>query len=284
MLKNVTIPSSFLLIKKGNLSILLKEEYKELIGEREEEFKKLIHPDRNSISYFEGRMSHPSFSLKNGQRVVIRRYYHGGLLSFFIRDLYIFGSRSFEELILTEEIRLCGIPTIEPIGAIHQTIFPFFYKSFLISLKIPNVCDLKSFLIKIGNKPSYKNLVLKREIIRLVGKLIKKFHDKGFFHRDLQLKNILVAEEGKAFLLDFDRCHKKPLIAPDDRIKNILRLKRSAEKWKRTGLSITRTDQMRFFLSYTDGDITIRNYLKKTIRYYKLFLPFHKLVWFIKRI
>lgn len=276
------IPPSFLLIKKGNLSILLKENYKDLLFISDEKYlKNLILSQQSFAFYFEGRRPYPSILLNNGQRVIIRKYHHGGIFGNFGKDLYLFGSRAFKELILTEEVRACGIPTSEPVCAIHQSIFPFFYKAYLLSLEIPDAHDLKRFLIEIGKELSPQNLIIKRRIIRSIGSLVKKFHDNGFFHRDLQLKNILVSR-GQTFIIDFDRCYRKSQLSLKQKINNILRLKRSVEKWKRTGLPVTRTDQMRFFLSYIEGDLTIRSSIKKALHFYKLLYPIHQLSWFIK--
>ncbi len=283
MQKRINIPASFIFLKKGNLSILLREDYKDLIViNSEEDLKNLIKQKPHSHN-FEGRRSHPSILLNNKQRVVIKKYYHGGLLGGVLRDLYVFGSRSFEELILTEEAQSCGIQTPKPLCAIHQSIFPFFYKAYLISLEVPGAQDLNSLLKEIGSDFSLKNLILKRKIIRSVAELIKKFHDHGFFHSDLQLKNILVSGE-KTFIIDLDRSYRKTELSLNQKIKNILRLKRSIEKSKRVGLPVTRTDQMRFFLFYSEGDITTRDSLKKALRFYRLIYPLHRLGWIIKKL
>lgn len=279
MFKKIHIPSYFLLIKKGNFTILLRENYKNFIDiTNENDLKNLIESKEATKYYYEGRRAYPSILLKNNQRVVVRKYYHGGILGSLLRDVYLLGSRSFEEMILTEESRASGIPTTTPICAIHQSIFFFFYKAYLISLEIPDSQDLKTFLIGIRN-----NFILKRKIIRSVGKLVKKFHDNGFFHRDLQLKNILVSDE-QTFIIDFDRAYRKPILSTNEKIKNLLRLKRSVEKWKRLGLPVTRTDQMRFLLSYTEGDIIIRNSIKKALSFYRFLYPLHRMGWFIKKL
>ena len=55
-------------------------------------------------------------------RMVLRRYSHGGLLRA-SHEISISSDRGlFGELALTEEIRSCGIPTIESIGAIHHRL------------------------------------------------------------------------------------------------------------------------------------------------------------------
>jgi 3-deoxy-D-manno-octulosonic acid kinase len=283
MFKKIPTLASFSKIQRGNLSILIRKDFKEILQHGHEDLEKLIYSKQPNTLYFEGRRSHPSIFLKNGKRIVIKKYYHGGLLGSLWKDLYIFGSRAFEELILTEKIRSCEIPTHQPICAVHKSIFLFFYKAYLISLEIPNAKDLKNFLTKIGKNPSPQDLILKRRVIRSIGNLIKKFHEEGFFHRDLQLKNILVEGE-KVFLIDFDRSYQKHELSQNEKIKNILRLKRSAEKLKLSGVPITKSDQFRFFLAYTEGNKNLQIAIKNSLRIYRFQYLFHKLGWVINEI
>jgi hypothetical protein len=67
-------------------------------------------------------------------------------------------------------------------------------------------------------------------------------------------------------------------------IKNLLRLNRSVEKWKRSGLPITRTDRWRFFLTYAGEDKKIREAMEKTLRTYSLRLLLHRLGWTVEKI
>ena len=118
MFKNFPIPPSFSLIKKGKIFLLIKEEYKDfLLREGIEDLKNFLKKHEQTTRYFGGRTPHPSIPIRDGKRMVVRSYSHGGLLRAFTRNLYLFGSRSFQELALTEEIRSSGISTIEPIAA-----------------------------------------------------------------------------------------------------------------------------------------------------------------------
>ena len=62
-----------------------------------------------------------------------------------------------------------------------------------------------------------------------VGAMIREFHDVGLFHADLQIRNILVADES-VYLIDFDRARLIEELTPRQRWKNLLRLRRSLEK------------------------------------------------------
>jgi tRNA A-37 threonylcarbamoyl transferase component Bud32 len=284
MLKKMIIPPSFSLVKTGKVHLLAEEKYTNLLLRLGiEDVENFIKRYQGTNHYFTGRTPHPSIPLENGNRMVLRQYSHGGLLRSITRNLYLFGSRSFQELSLTEEIRSCGISTIKPIGAIHRSIFPIFYKAYFLSLELPRAIDLTNFLQKIGSHPSYENLILKRKIIRSAGHLLRQFHQAGFFHGDLQLKNFLVAGE-QIFVIDFDRSYRRSVLSIQERMKNLLRLNRSVEKWRRFGLPITRTDRWRFFSAYAEGDVKVQKAMKKALRNYPLRSFFYRLGWTFERV
>jgi 3-deoxy-D-manno-octulosonic acid kinase len=215
--------------------------------------------------------------------MVVRQYSHGGLLRIFTRDLYLFGARSIRELALTEKILSRGIPTIQPIGAIHRSVLLLFYKAYLLSLEISGAKDLIQYFQEIGPHPSRERLLLKRRAIRSAGLLVHQFHEAGFFHGDLQLKNILVSGE-QLFLIDFDRSYQKDALTADEKKKNLLRLNRSVEKWKRLGLPITRTDRFRFFRTYAERDEEMRKTMTKALRTYGLRHLFYRWSWALQRV
>jgi len=279
MFKKIPIPASFTLLKKRNVFLLLREDYRDfLLQEGIDEIETYLAKHRETASYLRGRTIHPSIPLKGGERMVLRHYSHGGLLRFITRDLYLFGSRSFQELALTEEIRSSGIGTVQPVGAMHRCFLTPFYRAYLMSLEIPGAKDMVHYLQDIGPQPAGETLVAKRKIIRSAGFLLRKFHQAGFFHADLQLKNLLVTD-GKVLLIDFDRSYRKPSLSTGERVKNLLRLDRSVDKWKRYGLPVSLRDRWRFFLAYAESDREIRETLRRALRTYSIRSFFHRLRW-----
>lgn len=283
MLEKFQIPTSFSLIEKGRVSLLLKEEYKNLLlTQGIDDLKTFLRRSTQTAHYLKGRTLHPSIPLRDGKRMVLRQYSHGGLLRAITGNLYFFGERSFRELALTEEIRSCGIPTIPTLGAIHHRVFFPLYQAYFLSLEVPRAMDLIQYFHEVRTNPSRESISSKRKTIRSVGHLIRQFHQAGFFHGDLQLKNILVAGE-QLLLIDFDRSYRKSVLSTKERMKNLLRLNRSAEKWRRLGLPITRTDRWRFFLTYAGDDQRIRETMAKTLRRYSLRLLFYRLSWTVEK-
>jgi len=284
MSKSIPIPRSFSLIKKGKVSFLVRKDYKDrLLQQGIEDFEKYLKRGSQSTSYLEGRIFHPSIPIGDGEQMVLRQYIHGGLFQAFTGSLYLFGSRSFQELAFTEEIRSCGIPTIQPVVAVHQAILGPLYRAYLLSLKLPHSMSLIQYLQQIGSHPSCEHLAMKRKTIRSAGLLLQKFHQTGLFHGDLQLKNVLVVGD-EILLIDFDRSYRKKALSLKERMKNLLRLNRSAEKWKRVGLPVTRTDRWRFFLAYAGEDVAIRRAMERAIRTYSLRYLFYRFGWALNRV
>lgn len=284
MFKNISPPPSYSLLKKGKAYLLIHEKYKDfLLQQGIEDVETFLRKPHQDTHYLSGRTPHPSIPIENGKRMVLRQYSHGGLLRAFTRNFYLFGSRSFQELSLTEEIRSCGIPTTQPICAIHKPLLPSLYQAYLLSLEVPHSLNLIQYFQGIGPHPSSEILSRKRKIIRSTGLLFRKFHEAGFFHSDLQLKNILVAGD-ELLLIDFDRSYRKQNLSTRERMKNLLRFNRSAEKWRRPGLPITRMDCWRFFLSYAGDDLKIRGAMKRALKTYSIRHFFYRCGWAFEKI
>jgi 3-deoxy-D-manno-octulosonic acid kinase len=284
MLKKFQISASFSLVEKGRVSLLLREEYRNLLlAQGIDDLSTFLKKSSQTAHYLRGRTLHPSIPLEDGKRMVLRQYSHGGLLRAITGNLYCFGERSFRELALTEEIRSCGIPTIPTLGAIHHRVFFPFYQAYFLSLEVPRAVDLIQYFRETGANPPSEIISSKRKTIRSVGHLIRRFHEAGFFHGDLQLKNILVAGD-QLLLIDFDRSYRKSALSTRERMKNLLRLNRSTEKWRRLGLPVTRTDRWRFFLTYAGDDKKIREAMAKALRSYSLRFLIYRFGWAVEKL
>lgn len=277
------VPFSYAFIHKRKVSLLLKANYQDLLLRMGiEDFGPFLKKHAQPSPHLRGRISHFSVSLEDGRKMVVRQYSHGGLLRFMTRDLYLFGSRSFDELRFTEEIRSAGISTVQPVGAVCVRVLFFFYRAYFLSLEIPDAEDSSRFLLRIGAYPSHEALLKKRNAIRSAGLLLQRFHQSGFFHRDLQLRNILIAGS-QIYLIDFDRSYRKQALSLRKRMNNLLRLNRSVEKWRSAGLLLTQTDRWRFFQAYSARDPQEREGLRKRLQAHSRSLFFHQCFWKLQR-
>ena len=110
-------------------------------------------------------------------------------------------------------------------------------------------------------------------------------HQAGIYHADLHLKNFLVEEKKEiVYLIDFDKSTSSPRLHPSQRMKNLKRLDRSAEKLKRLGLPLTGRDKGVFCRAYASGDREIRPYLHAYLKSYRWYQWLYRGGWWIARV
>jgi tRNA A-37 threonylcarbamoyl transferase component Bud32 len=212
-----------------------------------------------------------------GGAVAIRRYRHGGLLRRLTGDLFFFGNRPFQELVVTEEARSAGVPTLKILAAIRQRDWGGWYRGYLITEYLPATLDLIHYL---DRQPAGTK---RHQVIEQAAEAARKIHQKGIYHADLHLKNFLV-EEGKrikVYLIDFDKSTVCSRLSPSRRMKNLQRLDRSAEKLKRLGLALTENDKRIFCHAYAARDQAIRPYLKRFAERYWWHSLMYRWGWWI---
>ncbi|MBO1223261.1 MAG: hypothetical protein JYX80_02420 [Candidatus Scalindua sediminis] len=225
-------------------------------------------------------------SLEN-EVLVVRDYWHGGFFGKILRDYLWQRLRPFRELSVCEIANERHILTTEIIAIVMKNIVGPLYKCKLVSKEITDTVDLMELLLR-----SDKNSLLarKRQIISEVAKAIKEMHDVGIYHADLHLKNILIQPTGngtfKVYIIDLDKSRQFGEIGLNRRRKNILRLDRSLEKFKRNAsdrkaLPVTNTDKMRFLREYIGTDSESKKTLKSYLKTYQTTHKLHRFWWLV---
>ena len=153
---------------------------------------------------------------------VLRHYRRGGFIGRLNRDLYWFTgrarSRPFLEFRLLDSLHCLGLPVPEPIAARCERIGPL-YRADLLTRRIPGSETLAEMLLRDA---------LSAAQWQALGQLLKRFHDAGAYHADLNAHNIMRDKDGQFFLIDFDRGE---LRTPGDWCAgNLQRLLRSLNK------------------------------------------------------
>ncbi len=151
---------------------------------------------------------------------VLRHYRRGGAVARLVEDRYLFlgygRSRPVRELRLLATMRALGLPVPAPVAAgVWRSGLSC--RGDLISARVPGQ-PLSVCLDQHVEPEPWARL----------GELIRRFHQHGVDHADLNLHNILVAEDGSYHLIDFDRGRIR---APGPwQRRNIARLQRSLRK------------------------------------------------------
>jgi 3-deoxy-D-manno-octulosonic acid kinase len=160
---------------------------------------------------------------RGGGEWVLRHYRRGGLVARFVRDAYAWPGeqavRSFRELRLLEELERLGLPAPAPVAARYLRR-GLVYRADLITVAIPGVVPLSA---RLGPD-------LPREAWCAVGACIRRFHDAGVFHADLNAHNVLLDAAGRVWIVDFDRGELRPGTDARWRQANLARLERSLTK------------------------------------------------------
>jgi 3-deoxy-D-manno-octulosonic acid kinase len=153
---------------------------------------------------------------------VLRHYRRGGWAARLSTDAYLWTgenrTRPFREWRLLHEMHAAGLPVPIPVAARYSRS-GFTYRGDLITEQIRGATPL-SALLQVGPLPP--------NTWRAVGHCIRRFHDAGIWHADLNAHNILLDEAGRVYLVDFDRGARR---APGSwRAANLSRLQRSLRK------------------------------------------------------
>ncbi len=179
------------------------------------------------------RQSAYRLDLGDGAELFVRRGRRGGLIASILSDVY-FGitPRPLTELAVTVEAMRRGIPVAEPMGAMIEWLSPVLYRGFFLTRAVRGM-TLWEFL-KTDDDPTVRTHVLGQ-----ARAAIDTMHDKGLFHADLNLHNLLVTQARDSFSvividLDKSRLFDAPLSAAMRRA-NAARLMRSARKLDPSG-------------------------------------------------
>jgi 3-deoxy-D-manno-octulosonic acid kinase len=167
--------------------------------------------------------------------VVLRRYLRGGWAAKISRQSYFFTavsrSRPFREYHLLASLFELGLPVPRPVAALCE-FQGVISTAAILTVRIPSAQTLADEL-----PGSNDTLKLENNFWRSVGKCIRRFHDAGVWHADLNARNILLDAALKVYLIDFDRARFTPGKAVQGQ-GNLDRLKRSLVKlWPTTTLS-----------------------------------------------
>ncbi|WP_026037814.1 3-deoxy-D-manno-octulosonic acid kinase [Halomonas sp. KM-1] len=152
---------------------------------------------------------------------VLRPYRRGGLIARLSESRYLWTglerTRAFRELRLTAHLHREGLPVPRPVAASVTRCGPT-YTAALITVRIPEAGALAERLAEA--EPA---------LLERVGATIRRFHQAGLDHVDLNARNLLIDADGCVWLIDLDRCRLRAPGAWQE--ANLARLARSLVKF-----------------------------------------------------
>ncbi|MGM0832611.1 3-deoxy-D-manno-octulosonic acid kinase [Halomonas qinghailakensis] len=170
-----------------------------------------------------GRGSSLFLKAGDAEQWVLRPYRRGGLIAKLSKKRYLWlgeeRTRAFRELRLTATLYDQGLPVPRPVACCVMR-YGLTYEAALITVRVPGARALASLLSTHETDEA---------LLQRVGVMIKRFHQVGLDHVDLNARNILIDSNGEPWLIDLDRCRLRP--QGNWQEHNIKRLVRSLTKF-----------------------------------------------------
>jgi 3-deoxy-D-manno-octulosonic acid kinase len=130
---------------------------------------------------------------------VLRRYLRGGFAARFARDLYLWlgeeRTRSFRELRLLDALQSLGLPVPPPVAGRYRRS-GLAYRAELITERLAGARTMEDVLAE-GPMEDARWAA--------IGRCLRRFHDAGFQHADLNARNVMLGDALEVWVLDFDR-------------------------------------------------------------------------------
>ena len=185
-----------------------------------------------------------------GHEVVVRPYRRGGLPARVLHDTYLgWRPRPFRELTTLVALRRSGAPVIEVYGAAVHWLAPGCYRGWLVTQYLAGSRTLWEWVRAVPQSP------LRTQVFAQVGRAIRRLHDGGGRHPDLNLNNILIGPHTAAaavpevVFIDFDGAPGVPCLRRTPQA-DLARLERSAHKLNRDGIRVTAADLETLRMAY----------------------------------
>ena len=181
--------------------------------------------------------------------VVVRHARHGGLLAPLLGDVFAGQPRFYREAALSSTLAQRRVRTPEVLAGVCYRAGPL-HRADVVTAAIEG-----ADLVELFYGDAAPAGTARQAVLGAIGSLVRRLHDAGFVHPDLQLRNLLVRGGSggapEAWLLDVDTCRP---IRPDgdaDRSRNLDRFYRSWAKWNRLrGERLTDRDRALFSAAY----------------------------------
>lgn len=192
----------------------------------------------------------------NGSEYVVKEYFRGGFISF-LKNRHLSRNQLKNEVEIIDYLRLRGFNVPEIAAAITVKGFPW-SKYILITKQIRGARNLTHAAISDS------------KILRELCLSVRRMHEVGVYHGDLNLTNILYGDGGFYFI---DFAGSRFSFSGCDYRRDIFRLIRSIEKIM--GDKLGPYAKARILRYYYGGKKNIR----KLIRRYNIHSMAHKLSW-----
>ncbi len=157
-----------------------------------------------------------------GVQWVLRHYRRGGLVARVSSDRYVWrgeaATRCAREIALLDYLAARGVAVPLPVAARYVRT-GLWYRADLLTVAIPDVRTLASVCA---------SGTVAGALAMAVGAAVRRLHDEGVWHADLNAHNVLIDSADHVWIIDFDRARLRRQGAWA--AENLTRLRRSIDK------------------------------------------------------
>lgn len=202
-----------------------------------------------------------------GLSAVLRAYQRGGLLAKINRQTYLGWtaeqSRAFREWRLLHTLYQLGLPVPQPVAASICRWPGRFSPLYRAHILLKRIADVQTLQQRLAKQP------LQKEIWARLGRCIRRFHNLGVYHDDLNASNILLDHRQRVYLIDFDKGEIRPQTNGETdheaawKQQNLQRLHRSLLKQQGLMQADQQTGHAAFHFTEDDWQSLLRAYKKQ---------------------
>ncbi len=197
-----------------------------------------------------------------GRPVIGKRALHGGLLGPLLAGLYLGNRRALDQAKAAARLESAGVPTPEILAVGSAAVLGPARTHAIVSRELQGAINLFEVA---GGMPTRRR---RRDLLLECSDLLRRMHDAGFLHADLNVSNLVLERRGKTEVLhvvDLDRGRFRGVVSPRHRLRTLARLLRSYEKWIAARLRLSRREEILFLVRYARGDRAMVRFLAKSL-------------------
>jgi 3-deoxy-D-manno-octulosonic-acid transferase len=132
---------------------------------------------------------------------LLRHYYRGGWMAKISRDLFLARpadrTRAMREYSLLTQLRARGLPVPHACAA-RMSRYGLGYRADILVERIPGANDVADIL--------HRQRALAPGEWQTLGRTVRQLHDHQVHHANLNCHNLMLDTEGRAWIVDFDKC------------------------------------------------------------------------------
>ncbi len=212
-------PHGFEVIEEGKSTLVVRKGCAEAVRER--------RPADVAEPPPEGRAPLAQIALPDGVGLV-RRCRRGGLLGGALRDVFLDGTRFLREVCVADALARRGVPTPQIVAGVRRKVFPSLYRAEILTCRVSGARDLAEALRSLPDGAARPEALCR--LFLAVARLLAQIHRAGLDHPDLNARNVLIAPDGTAMILDLDKAELVDALPKRRRVAMIARLYRSLHK------------------------------------------------------